>query len=53
MMTDWLVYRCDECRVTHFVNVLAADWRPECSHAVRLVGLCDEHQFCETLGNLR
>jgi hypothetical protein len=48
-MTDWFVYRCEECHQTLYVNTKAEDWEPRCGHVVRLVGLADERQVCDVL----
>lgn len=53
-MTDWLVYRCDACRTTIYVNARHADaMQTDCGHVLRLVDLADEHQMCEVLRLIR
>lgn len=50
VQTDWLVYRCDECHQTHYVNAAHADtWHPPCDHRLTLKTLADEHEFCDVL----
>jgi hypothetical protein len=52
-VTDWLVYRCDDCHQTHYVNLAHETlWRPTCGHRVVLVDASSEETFKQVLKGL-